>query len=563
MTTKERKDILISFVMCGRNDDYLGNFKYRITTALNYFARNAEKIGQLERVEIVVVDWNSEQEPLSKALALNAPARIITNFVIVPPEIAKRYHKYPGENINPHIALNAGIRRAEGRYVFLIPADGLISSFSLHNLFHALENKSSLVFDPQKSFLTISRKLIPWQFFKSQPSIEEVERFLQLHSRYLSVDKYFYWLCGGYGAIGLSKILWERLRGLDESLGGWGWSDLELGLRSNLEIPSVDLSFFGVEVFDIQSPKFVRNDQKIFTGIPVSANIEKNHETWGLSKESITNDKVNKTSTQGSVESRYGNLSEDLFQKVVITNFADWQKAFFGVEKDKLNTKDVFALWVIYCCGQLKIIDRSFEFGITDHFPSQTLISVNPGIEIFGIWNSTATKNTDPITSFESNVKKNPFNGYFHIFPGNEKNIFENLQHLFSFKVTFDLVLLHISNCDSPRQKIDFFVDSLNEESFLILNFSESQMFLSTLRHIQTNFSSLIVLPFQKYKTILCIKLPYDKQNLQPPISRFFAEATKIFRKEFKIFFITQSLLKFGKLFYDKVLKRYRPFLPF
>jgi len=51
---------LISFIFCGRNDNYLGYFKYRITTAINYLCRNVKKIGRLKDMEVIVVDWNSE-----------------------------------------------------------------------------------------------------------------------------------------------------------------------------------------------------------------------------------------------------------------------------------------------------------------------------------------------------------------------------------------------------------------------------------------------------------------------------------------------------------------------
>lgn len=38
---------LLSVVVTGRNDNYMGNFKYRITTCLNYLARNLKELGCL------------------------------------------------------------------------------------------------------------------------------------------------------------------------------------------------------------------------------------------------------------------------------------------------------------------------------------------------------------------------------------------------------------------------------------------------------------------------------------------------------------------------------------
>ena len=51
---------LLSMVVMGRNDDYMGNFKYRLSTCINYVARNLKKLGRLDHVELMVTDWNSE-----------------------------------------------------------------------------------------------------------------------------------------------------------------------------------------------------------------------------------------------------------------------------------------------------------------------------------------------------------------------------------------------------------------------------------------------------------------------------------------------------------------------
>ena len=49
---------LLTVAVTGRNDDYMGNFKYRLTTCLNYLARNLRDLGRLDEVEVLVTDWN-------------------------------------------------------------------------------------------------------------------------------------------------------------------------------------------------------------------------------------------------------------------------------------------------------------------------------------------------------------------------------------------------------------------------------------------------------------------------------------------------------------------------
>lgn len=87
MTDEKRKysseDItqskLLSVVVIGRNDNYMGNFKYHLTTCLNYISRNLKDLGRLDDVEILVIDWHSDI-PLSKVLALGLEARQIWDF---------------------------------------------------------------------------------------------------------------------------------------------------------------------------------------------------------------------------------------------------------------------------------------------------------------------------------------------------------------------------------------------------------------------------------------------------------------------------------------------------
>src|ERR1043166_7808111 len=100
----------LSMVICGRNDNYMGNFLYRVTTAINYLARNVERAGRADTVELLVADWNSEV-PLSSALELTPAARSITRFVCTPPSLAVAKQQ-PDQNFHHALAYNSALRRA-------------------------------------------------------------------------------------------------------------------------------------------------------------------------------------------------------------------------------------------------------------------------------------------------------------------------------------------------------------------------------------------------------------------------------------------------------------------
>ena len=113
---------LLSLIMIGRNDNYMGDFKWRLTTSCNYMANSLAAIGRPGAVEIVVGDWNSDI-PMYKELVLTAEAHNMVRFVVVPPNIAFPAQKdsiFPGV-----IVFNVGVRRAWGEYIGLMNSDVL------------------------------------------------------------------------------------------------------------------------------------------------------------------------------------------------------------------------------------------------------------------------------------------------------------------------------------------------------------------------------------------------------------------------------------------------------
>src|SRR3990172_546005 len=129
---------ILSLILCSRNDNYMGNPRWRLQTSLNYLARNVYKLGLERKVEVIVSDWGSA-EPLNAALQLSPEAATITSFLLTPPKLAKELQKdSPFSEVH---ALNAAARRSNGEYIGRIDQDTLVGKQFLNIFFEMYERK--------------------------------------------------------------------------------------------------------------------------------------------------------------------------------------------------------------------------------------------------------------------------------------------------------------------------------------------------------------------------------------------------------------------------------------
>ena len=118
-------NIILSLILCSRNDSYMGNSRWRLETSINLALLNAKKAGFLDKLEIVVSDWGSDI-PLRDVLQLVPVAEGRIKFVHTPKDIAiieQKDSKFPEV-----IALNAAARRASGEYIGRIDNDTVVGT---------------------------------------------------------------------------------------------------------------------------------------------------------------------------------------------------------------------------------------------------------------------------------------------------------------------------------------------------------------------------------------------------------------------------------------------------
>lgn len=280
-------DKLLTIVVFGRNDNYSGNFKYRLTTCLNFIGDSARKIQRQQDVEVLVVDWNSDS-PLCNDLPLSDDTRKITRFVVVPPNIAAQ-SMTPGQVFHSAIAPNVGLRRGSGVFRMLIPADVLITSWAMQSLLTLLDGSIPLPFDIRKAICMCGRAFLPMRICDQQLTVAEWERFIILTGGQMFKEYVHPFLGGGHAGQLLHCDLWEECCGNDESLGKWGWSDSDLTLRLTQGYPNIDLSAFGVVFYEI-SHLTVSYRQTRTNGNPhvVNPALSMHNPDWGIGDQDLS-----------------------------------------------------------------------------------------------------------------------------------------------------------------------------------------------------------------------------------------------------------------------------------
>lgn len=241
---------LLSIFLQGRNDNYMGNFLWRLSTALNNIARNISVLGAHHEIEVMLIDWGSES-PLLNSLTLSEGARQHFKFVLVAPEVAKFYDK--DARFSGAHASNALARRASGKYFMYADADIFITLDSFAKILNGLRKGYIDEYSLDESFFWASKYHIPQTFTQINPSIEEVDEHVEKHWQTFARERVNRELFRGCGACLLAKReMWLDSSGWDERLIYWGWCDIDWHIRLNEKYGWSDLEDHGIKIFHLE-----------------------------------------------------------------------------------------------------------------------------------------------------------------------------------------------------------------------------------------------------------------------------------------------------------------------
>ena len=274
---------LLTVVITGRDDGYMPDFRYRLRTTLEYFARNIALLGCEDEIEVLFVDWGSKVE-LSRTLPLSDTASGLIKWLYVPQKIVRS--ALGGENkFHNTIAFNTGLRRSSGQFVAFFPADAILPPHALGSILSLLKGETEAPVPTNQAFFCIPRAHVPWQFVDTQPSVSEWDRYLWFNAWAIPLDpESAPSVFGGAAAFFLHRDLWLDCGGLDEQLGGWGGSDIDLGMRLGFYYPWIDLSVLGVRAYHMEHGPGGSREAAVKAGnrMTYDQSFCVNRDDWGL-----------------------------------------------------------------------------------------------------------------------------------------------------------------------------------------------------------------------------------------------------------------------------------------
>ncbi len=278
-------DILLSFILCSRNDRHQGNPMWRLQTTLNFLADSACRQSMLDRVEVVVSDWGSD-EPIRHTLKLTAAAGQICRFVDIPKPIATSEQR---DSPFPEVlALNAAVIRSRGTYVGRIDQDTLVTDQFFAEFSARFDGPSEPGNAGAKAVYYVGRRSLPYPFVRTCPDFANVTCFLDRYRNVLPVDGPHIkpWYDAPVGILVMHRALWYEAKGYDERLIYWGWMETDLISRLGRSYTVHDIktfagrSFYHLEHVPVRIPRIPRRKNR--REFPDALAV--NDEGWGLSR---------------------------------------------------------------------------------------------------------------------------------------------------------------------------------------------------------------------------------------------------------------------------------------
>ncbi|WP_337286870.1 glycosyltransferase family A protein [Candidatus Methylomirabilis sp.] len=234
----------LSLILCSRNDQYMGNSRWRLETTLNYLADQVHNAGRSGQVEVLVADWGSEV-PLRDTVRLTKAAAEIVSFLWIPPGIARTLQK--DSSFPEVLALNSAARRAKGEYIGRIDQDTLVGRRFLEVFFDLHEGRRQLDVPLSLALMYTNRREISYRFSVRCPPYPQVDRLVKVFGKRFPVlhdpRRPFWTYLVGIWLV--HRALWLECEGYDEQLIYYNWMEVDMILRLKQKFSIVDL---GLEV---------------------------------------------------------------------------------------------------------------------------------------------------------------------------------------------------------------------------------------------------------------------------------------------------------------------------
>lgn len=495
MQPREREPLL-SMVVTGRNDDYLGNFKYRITSCLNFAARNLALLERLEEVELLVTDWGSET-PLSHVLPLTSEAARITRFLHVPRATA-------GEKFRPVLATNVALRRGRGRYLMLFDADSLVPRFALRNLVDTLAGRVAAPFDLERTLMLFSRYHVPFETCQHELDLEAWEPYLARAAGAIPREQGLSGLGGSSAGLLMHRDRWFEVGAFDEGLALNGWSDADLALRVTQRYGWIDLSCLGVGAF--HQEHWPTNQRGVWPGgvnpRTVPRHMRVNDDRWGLADAVIDEQRSTATSDPSNVmRAPHPPRSLDEVTRTLtapeVTRHVTWTAQL------PLRTEPE---WEAACAIASQCLRRPpfafVEYGMAQTCISSLVAATNPGVELYVIddWQRHCPEDVLVL------LREVGYGGYTRLVTGDPATGFTRLTASVQAPFRFDLALVRTAMLgeDAATQLLDIAGHLLAQGALCVISRTSAEL-SEHLRTLQAAYPRNAFLTGRSGQTVLML----------------------------------------------------------
>jgi hypothetical protein len=493
----------LTFVMTGRDDEYMADFRYRATTTIEYIAAAAHRIRRERDVAILFVDWGSAS-PLHTTFSLTSRAAALTRFVHVSPSTVS---DLTGDvkTFNTALAANIGLRRAESEWIVLTSADTLISDASLLNLLRLLDGSSDLGCDPKRAYLLIPRQHVPWQFVQRMPTVQAWDRYILLSAGEAIKDPHPLSISAGAGGLLLSRSMWHHVRGVDERFVGWGLSDVDLGLRISQECPWFNLSGLGVQMLHMEHvPHQGQRVAAVHTSqnaiVARSATVASNDDRWGARDLSLPIVKAEHTShgvvaaniaTHSNSDNMRSFHQDELIREL---NDPDLRRQIMraihsarsGGIDNPITKTSLAALFFLAWFARRNLPMRYIDFQVTDSLAALVVANAAPHSEIYGL-SVQPTRWPYPQVPIAELCKANGHRGYMRFVAGERSTNFQRLQASFIGECSFDLA--YLQNCSAlNNEAIHHAFDHVAPAGAIVLHDDTVDTFQKSWNELSTKY---------------------------------------------------------------------------
>lgn len=526
---------LLSICMFGRDDDYMLDFRYRLTTTINHLARSIKNLGQQDKVEILVTDWGSHV-PMSQTLELLPEAAEVCRFIYVPPEVI-RDTKEGKEYFHTSRAPNVTIRRASGKYIMCYPSDSLIQEHSMAQMLRLLKGEIHLPVSVERTYFMIPRLDVPWQFLERRPNLEEWDRHLLLIAKNKPLEPIqWFSLFGSAGALIMHRYIWHELCGLDESFYLWGGNDMDLGMRVSQNHPVLSLSMLGIFIYHMEHLPSDRRRSAVLKPNPLTfnADFKLNNKDWGLGGYELerqvpqirsASDLLECKSRQHEPESieswpqSFGEIVSELTNSQLIKSIKRMVMSCLSrgwmVDHEELN-----ALFFLSWYSRNHYPRRYLEF-LSNSIGAGTVVATCPSVELYRVGHWEGIQPDDSPLALINILDAFKFRGYVRFVNGDISTAIQRLKDSFVGHFGFDLMLVGGEMYgEVADDQVCNLMSYLTPGGALILSYPSTNDFIRIWRKIMDNYSQYAYFQCEDQKTgmVLAAKLRDYNDDQAPQV---------------------------------------------